>query len=104
MLCSARVFQTSTCSAIARASLLRCPDNRPTSVKGCSRRADRRPGASGLPQSADIFRYLLSRLKKTRARARVFAPEESRSARDRRTRPLVCRAGTDLRRVRPTNV
>jgi hypothetical protein len=40
---------------------------------------------------------ILSRLKTSRARAHIFAPEESRSARDRRTRPLVCWAGAGHR-------
>jgi hypothetical protein len=45
-------------------------DIRPTSAMSCSRRADRRPAASVLPQSADYSDTVL--VKTSRARARVF--------------------------------
>jgi hypothetical protein len=56
------------------------------------------PIAGSALLAAPISGYIpiLSRLKTSRARSRVFAPEESRSARDRRAWPLVCGAGADL--------
>ena len=52
------------------------------SAVGCLRRADRRPAVSGVPRSADIFRYRPGWKRAARGRA------ESRSLRDRRARPL----------------